>query len=76
MNYEYLKPIMPFIFSCKDVIKLNDRLLLIILQLKQITKIIGENKPEIVQLLDKRIRKLNFQHIFPIICIKQIKVNV
>ena len=60
---------MPFIFSCKDVIKLNDRLLLIILQLKQITKIIGENKPEIVQLLDKR-------DTFPIISIQLIKVNV
>ena len=70
MNYEYLKPIMPFIFSCKDVIKLNDRLLLIILQLKQITKIIGENMPEIM------IRKLNFQHIFPIISIKPINGKV
>ena len=74
MNYEYLKPIMPFIFSCKDVIKLNDRLLLIILQLKQITKIIGENKPEIVQLLDNP--KTNFQHIFLIITIQPIKSNV
>ena len=38
MNYDYFKPIMPFIFSWKDVIKLNNRLLLILPQLKQITK--------------------------------------